>query len=205
MIILLIAGISTMKAQEGVKKAVNPYPISKVKIQEILNRNEKIIGFYTAKFKNKTLDQWPKEARDSFLIAKAKKINIMFVPDYYRDYNMTPSISKTNAPADHRIYPNGLLYTITFYVNPLKEKLISDALIEVSIWSNGKAEGFIVPVHENSGDFFTPPLWEEGKYQEWQKNNFHRFSYRTGYENMPTKTLDEIFKEKQKEAQKAKR
>ncbi|MGB3062772.1 hypothetical protein [Sphingobacterium thalpophilum] len=182
-VILILFGTIDTTGQE--RNSINPFPINEVGKQRILKENNSIIHFYERKFAGRTLDKWPKPARDSFLIAKARKINILFVPDYYREYNIAPTIETQTSALDHPVYPGALYYNITFYNDPIREKLLSARLIKVSIWNTGEANGFIVPVYDNSGIFFQGPYWEDGKYIEWKKQNKHPYIYITGFENMP--------------------
>lgn len=195
---ILLSGITIIKGQESRKETSNPFPLSETQKQTILKKCETTIHRYTDAFGSKQLDQWPGAARDSFLIAKATKINILFAPDYYRDTHIAPLIEKENAPMNDPVYPGKLSYKVTFFVDTLKEKLVSKRLFYAYIWNSGESGGFNIPVY-NNGDFFRPPLWEQGKYEDWQKRNFHPFAYITGYENRRKETLDQIYQRKLKQ------
>lgn len=196
----LLLRLTITNAQESNSTTKNPFPLDEKKKELLLKEFESTIRFYKQKYDRKTLDQWPKAARDSFLLAKAKKINILFVPNYYREYNTSPTIETIKSTQRDPIYPDALLYKVTFHTDTLKEKLVSKKLIYVTIWNIGEVQGFIVPVY-NDGPLFSPPGWEDERYADWKSRNFSPYSYITGYENMSRETLSERFKRLQKEKQ----
>ncbi|WP_159523849.1 hypothetical protein [Sunxiuqinia indica] len=137
-------------------------------------------------YPDSNLATWPDAARDSFLVAKGKKINVMFAPDFYRECDKKPEITRkiSDSPRDF----GKPYYEIEFFYDTTKEKLLvkDECIFIVHVWAEGgQAIGYFVPAYSNVGDSFDPPLWEDGKYKNWQEREFHPFSYRTGYENRP--------------------
>jgi len=182
---LLLSIVYSAGAQEEQKVSKNPFPLSNKKKQEILEKSKKIIQKYTAMYPDSNLVKWPEAARDSFLIAKGTKINVLFAPDFYRECNKKPEVTREIGDVWEE-YLNKPYYEIRFFYDTTKEKFLvgdDECLFNVHVWEeNGQAIGFIVATYF-SGDAFDPPFWEDGKYKNWQEREFHPFSYRTGYEN----------------------
>ena len=86
-------------------------------------------------------EEMPQNQRDSILIETAKATVLKYAPGYYRDYKKTEVILYGAVPKDYRIKKDRgrLFYQVTFFYDPLKEKLPTDYIVKAYIWAdNGK-------------------------------------------------------------------
>ena len=86
-------------------------------------------------------DKMPQNQRDSILIETAKSAILKYAPGYYRDYKKPEIILREPIPNNYRIKKDRgrLYYQVTFFYDPLKEKLPTDYIVKAYIWAdNGK-------------------------------------------------------------------
>ena len=180
LIVMMWGSLTTAMAQEE----VNPFPLSEQQKEKLLEKSKKTIEKYKAKYSSADLSTWSEKDRNAYLKAKAIKVILLFAPDFYRDYK-EPEIIREYSGAEDPVFKNKPLYRLNFFYDPKRETFSSYSkgiIIKVSVWEeNGEAEGFLLPSY-NWGDFFRPPLWEDGLYQKRKQNNdtLHLYRYRTG-------------------------
>lgn len=180
---IVLVSFSELIAQEQ-KQSTNPFPLTEKKRRELLKNFRATIAHFKEKYTDPNLATWNEKDRNAYLKAKAVKVILLFVPDFYREYK-EPEIVREYSGKGNPVFKNKPWYTLNFFYDPTYEKLVSPIIIYVHIWEeNGEAASFIIPSY-NWGESFRPPYWEDGLYKERVRNNDTlQYPYRTGWEDI---------------------